>query len=154
MRRDLIAAIVWAPDKGQAMGDTTTASDAAVHGQLIENGSEKIVLALPGTDYQLHLVVTGRVAVEAGKRVTGRVLARAKRVDVVGTGGRFIEPVYGRPRRVQGRIAETDASANTITVQCACPIVCELTVGQRASEFELGQLVSFDVEPGARFEPM
>jgi len=135
------------------MGNTATANRSMVHGQLIEAGPEQIVLGLPGTDYQLHLVVSGPVSGEVGGRVAGRIRAKARRVDVVRTGGRYIEPVYGRPRRVQGRIIETDVAANTITVQCGCAMVCELMAGQKASDFSTGQLVSFDVERGATFVP-
>jgi len=84
--------------------------------------------------------------------VTGTIFCRAKRVDVVPSGGRFIEPVYGRPRRLQGRISEINPKANTITVDAGCPFVCEVTVGQKAPSFQVDQLVSFDVERGARFE--
>src|SRR5690606_12854034 len=88
-----------------------------------------------------------------GRRVAGRIYARAKRVDIVRVGGRYIEPVYGRPRRLQGRVVAIDAEANAIAVHCACPIICTLTApGQSAEQFTLGQLVSFDVERGARFE--
>ena len=61
--------------------------------------------------------------------------------------------MIGRPRRVQGRIVETDTARNTITVDAAAPFVCRLTDHrQRASDFEPGQFVSFDVLSGSTFE--
>ncbi len=131
---------------------TTLQDPAIVHGRLAERGEDRIVLTLPGTDYRLHLRVDRPIDLPLNERIAGRIFARARRVDVVGTGGRYIEPVYGRPRRLQGRITATDPQANTITVYCGCPFVCELTANQRANQFAVGQMVSFDVERGARFE--
>lgn len=115
---------------------------------------EMAVLRTPGTDYRLHLVVAPSVDTPVGERVTGLVKARAKRVDVVPSGGRYIEPVFGRPRRVQGTVVGGDASANTLHVHCgACLMIAELTdPRQKPADFRLHQLVSFDVERGARFE--
>lgn len=113
-----------------------------------------IALNLPGTDYQLHLAVTSAPATNAQKRVTGKVVAQAKRIDVVNTGGVFIEPVIGRPRRLQGRIIAQDASANTLTIKAVVPFICKLDANQKADTFPIGALVSFDIERGARFEPM
>jgi len=112
-----------------------------------------IVLALPGTDYRHHLVAEGPVGVEPGRRLAGRIYTRAQRVDIVRAGGRFVEPVFGRPRRVQGRVLAIAPAANTITVHASCPITCELTARQSPRDFQIGQLVSFDVERGARFAP-
>ena len=130
-----------------------TQTGSTVTGTLSEVRDELIVLVLPGSDYRLHLAAANPPGT-AGKRISGRIFARAKRVDVIRSGGRYIEPLFGRPRRVQGRIIETDPAANTITVQAACAVTCELTMNQTASQFKPGQMVSFDVERGARFEPM
>lgn len=112
-----------------------------------------IILGLYNSEYKLHLIPTGEISAPVGKRILGVIRAEAKRVDIVKSGGKYIEPVMGRPRRVQGRIVETDNSRNTITVAAAAPIVCRLTDHrQRASDFEPGQFVSFDVLDGASFE--
>jgi hypothetical protein len=128
-----------------------------VQGVLLEKSPDTIVLGLPGTDYKLHLAVDDAGAAhlpELGKPLTGRISARAKRVDKVRSGGRYIEPIMGRPRRIQGRISAIDAHAMTITVWCGCPFTCVLTMNQKAADFAVGDLVSFDVERGARFEPI
>jgi len=124
-----------------------------VCGRLESQSAGMIELSLPGTDYRLSLATAGEVKPDAVGQVCGRIRARARRVDVIRAGGRYIEPVFGRPRRLQGSVMAVDAGANTITVYCGCPFICELTApGQRAEKFEVGQLVSFDVERGARFE--
>lgn len=112
-----------------------------------------IVIGLYNTEYRLHLLPVGEITAEPGSRILGAIRAEAKRVDVVKTGGKYVEPVYGQPRRVQGKVIETDTSRNTLTVDAAAPFVCRLTDHrQRASDFEAGQFVSFDVLSGASFE--
>lgn len=133
---------------------TTTATDPSlVTGTLAELHDDGIVLTLSDSDYRIHLATKGRLDAAEGKRVTGRIHAEALRVDIAGSGGRFIEPVYGRPRRVQGRIVAADPDANTITVKAACPVVCELThVNQTANDLPVGAIGTFDVRAGAKFE--
>ncbi len=134
------------------MSNTTTASPLA-KGTLVQQSEGKIVLGLPGSEYQLHLLTDAALTPSVTGKITGTITAEAQRVDKTqnGTGGRFIEPVYGRPRRIQGRITATDTAANTITVFAACPVVCSFATDQSASDFEVGQTVTFDVKPGAKF---
>ena len=114
-----------------------------------------LVVSFPNTSYRLRLEPAGgveRFQACVGKRVLGRIHARAKRVDVVGAGGRYVEPVHGRPRRVQGSVLGVSEKGNTITVGAGAPLVCALTdPRQKAAMFEPGQFVSFDVERGATF---
>mgnify|MGYP006275232361 CR=1 FL=1 len=120
-----------------------------------EIADDKVVLHPPGTDYRLHLVLDRPLQADVGDRVEGVVRARAKRVDVVPSGGRYVEPGYGRPRRAQGMVVGGDAASHALKVHCGgCLMLAELTdPRQRLSDFKLHQLVSFDVERGARFEP-
>jgi len=105
------------------------------------------------TDYRLRLLPIGPTTAKVGERREGYIAADAKRVDVVNSGGRYVEPVIGRPRRVQGTVVAVDAGSNTIAVNAGMPIICRLTdPRQRASDFEKGDFVSFDVMRGATFE--
>lgn len=136
------------------MSETATAGPVA-SGRLDEQKDGAIVLAVPGTDYRLHLAVDAALPAAAGSRVRGTIRGVARRIDTMPSGGRFIEPVHGRPRRVQGRVIGTDPGAGTILVQAGVPI--SVQVGdprQQASQFAVGDLVAFDVERGARFLPM
>lgn len=111
-----------------------------------------VTLSFPNTNYQTTLNVAGDVKADIGRKVIGVIRAEAKRVDVVRTGGRFIDPVYGMPRRVQGMIVSADNTANTITIHAGVPVVCKLTdQRQRAVGFEPGQLVCCEIKPGATF---
>ena len=110
------------------------------------------VLSYANTDYQLHLVPEGEIAARPGSRTIGIISARAKRIDVCGTGGRYVEPVMGTPRRVQGSIIRVDAASNEIVVHAGVPVhVTPTDPRQKASDFEVGQFVTFGVENGASY---
>lgn len=107
-------------------------------------------LSFPNTSYILYLLPTGPVSVEPGDKVFGTISARARRVDVVPSGGQFVEPVIGRPRRVQGRVVAKEG--DKIVVDAGVPIHCLLTDGrQHVGDFHVGDMVSFDVLDGASF---
>jgi hypothetical protein len=120
-----------------------------------------LVFHIPGSQYQIHLRQEGPLSAQVGKRISGVINASARRVDVTVQGGRFIEPVIGRPRRIQGVVIAQDAPAGTITVDCGgsaavdgpgLPVVCKLTdPRQKADQFAIGTLVGFDVLDGATF---
>ncbi len=126
---------------------------SVARGTLAERHADRIVLALPGTDYRILLATAGAVTAEVGKRVRGVIRAQARRIDVVTTGGRYVEPVYGRPRRVQGAVLAIDSDSDTLTVSVhdGAPIVVKPDGRQRAGDFRAGQFVSMDVLPGATF---
>ena len=115
--------------------------------------SDHIVLSFADTNYEMHLVPTQPIAAQVGKRIRGVIRAQARRIDIVQTGGRYVEPVYGRPRRIQGQIIATDLPGSTVTVAAPMPIVCRTDARQRAGDFQIGDFVSFDVAPGATFSP-
>jgi hypothetical protein len=111
-----------------------------------------VVLTFPNTSYEMHLVPSGDVRTPLGKRIIGTIRARARRIDVVESGGRYVEPVYGRPRRVQGSVLAVDSDA--VVVDAGVPIRCTPTdPRQKPADFSPGQFVSFDVLDGAIFTP-
>lgn len=113
-----------------------------------------ITFEIPTSNYKLHLIPTAPVTVAAGKRLIGTVTVQARRVDETKTGGRFIEPVYGRPRRVQGNIVAVDEGANIIVVNAGVPVHIKLTdPRQKAADFTVGQFVGMDVLDGGTFTP-
>lgn len=114
-----------------------------------------VVIEFPNTEYELHLVTTGPVTTPVGKRIVGEVHARARRLDVVNTGGKYVEPLYGRPRRVQGRVVATDPARRIVVVDAGgTPIHLTLTdARQSPARFNRGDLVSCDVLDGATFTP-
>ena len=113
---------------------------------------EFLKLTFPNTSYELHVLPAGPIATPPGKRIIGTIRARARRIDTVETGGRYIEPVYGRPRRIQGTVIAIAGDA--IVVDAGVPIhVTPTHPNQKASDFREGQFVSFDALDGATFTP-
>jgi hypothetical protein len=114
-----------------------------------------VVLGILNTSYQLHLIPTGdpaSIKLAIGKRLVGTVKCQARRVDITGTGGRYLEPVVGRLQRVQGSIVAVAGDA--IVVNAGIPIHATPTApGQSAASFQVGQFVTFDVMEGATFTP-
>lgn len=138
------------------MAETTTpsAADRSIATGVVREASEdRIVLSIPGTDYLLHLAPTKPVTTPMGKRVRGTIRCQAKRIDAIKTGGRYIEPVEGRPRRVQGRVLSVNDIDDSIVVSAGAPVICRTDERQKASQFRVGQMVSMDVLAGATFTP-
>lgn len=105
---------------------------------------EVIIFAIANTSYEVHLSPRGPVTAEAGKRLVGTIRAAARRVDVVGTGGRYIEPVEGKPRRMQGTVIRAEGAE--LLVDATVPVHVTLTdARQKAGDFEAGVMVAFDL---------
>lgn len=137
---------------------TTPIAPTLARATLLEAGPvtagkpEFIVLGFANTNYRMRLTPTAPIATQVGKRITGTIHAKAKRIDVVGTGGRFVDPVFGEPRRVQGRVITVQGPE--VLVHAGMPIGATPTdPRQSAGEFRVGQFVSFDIEPGVSFTP-
>ncbi|QNN20777.1 hypothetical protein HED60_00340 [Planctomycetales bacterium ZRK34] len=114
---------------------------------------DKVVVQIPGTNYQLHLKTTGTVEPTPQGRVRGVIRCSVWKVDFVSAGGAYIEPVYGRPRRVQGHVIGSLESGNSIIVDVQNqPIVADLPDRWQASEIAEGTKVGLDVYEGATFE--
>jgi hypothetical protein len=124
-----------------------------------------LVLTVPGTLYKLHLIPEAGFAASKGARLKGRIVSDTRRVDKVDGGGRFVEPLVGRIRRVQGTVISTDSAANTITVECGGgtvpgfeqALVLTAKLGdarQKAADFAPGQLVCFDCPGESRWAGM
>lgn len=109
-------------------------------------------VSFPNSSYELHLVPVSPISTAPGKRIIGTIHAKARRIDTVGSGGRYVEPVAGRPRRVQGVVISIDSGQ--VIVDAGVPIHCTPTDPRQAAEqFQAGQFVSFDVLDGATFTP-
>lgn len=110
-----------------------------------------VKFSVPNTSYELHLRSSGAITAQPGKKLIGIVRAQARRIDITTTGGQFIEPVMGRPRRVQGTVIAVVNGA--VVVDAGIPIHCSPTdARQTADQFSQGQFVGFDVLDGATIE--
>ncbi len=132
----------------------SSVASQAVRGTLVEIGADRIVLGIPGTDYRLHLNVHRSVEAKVGSHIAGRIEVHARRVDVTHTGGQFIDPVYGRPRNIQGCVMETGLEHSMMVVKAVVPLHVRVRPPQKPSDFEVGSIVHFAVDPGAVFVPV
>ena len=114
----------------------------------------KIILAIPATDYQIHLVCNGTTAAHIGKRIQGVIHVKALRMHKASAGGSFIEPIYGHPRVVQGRVVAIDLSQNRLLCEVVVPMWVEPFDGQSATDFNAGDMVNFYAQSGATFTPV
>ncbi|MBN8598188.1 MAG: hypothetical protein J0L78_10995 [Planctomycetes bacterium] len=122
------------------------------HGIGDSNGAEHVVISIPDTSYELHLVPTAPVTSKPGNRIIGTVRVSARRIDEVKSGGRYLEPVFGRPRRVQGTVIAIEPDA--VVVNAGVPVWVKPTdARQSAANFAVGQFVSFDALDGGTFTP-
>lgn len=125
-----------------------------VSGVVDEVHADWIQVRVPGTNYRLRLVPAEGLSVAVGDKIEGVIRAQALRMDVIPAGGRFIEPVQGRPRRVQGRIVGGNVDRNEVYIKAGPGVVVTPMAPQRASDFSIGQIVSFDVREGSTIESM
>lgn len=137
---------------GEAAGVSDPTTSPVIAGVVDQVHEEWVQVRLPGTDYRLRLVPEQGAVLSPGQKVEAVVRAEALRMDVIPAGGRYIEPVQGRPRRVQGRVIGGNVSKNEVYVKAGPGIVVTPMAPQRASDFSIGQMVSFDVRPGATMQ--
>jgi len=131
-----------------------TIAEGVFRGRARSRDGEAIILARPGTDYRVELIPASPVDAEPGARLRGEIRVQAARMDVIATGGKYIEPVDGPPRRVAGRIIAIDERANLVHVDAGpFPVACKPHKLQQASQFRVDQLVTMGVSPGAEFHP-
>ncbi len=116
-----------------------------------------VVLTVPNTDYRIHLMPAGDdlSAFEArlGQKVIGIIRVDAKRIDRVGAGGRYVEPVLGRPRRVQGMVRAVTEDAVVVGSGNGLSLHLRPTApGQSAGQFTTDDFVTCGVTDTATFE--
>ncbi len=137
--------------------EPATHADADICRAVLESKSDDlVVLSLPGTSYRLHFkptVPASAIMTAEGKRIRGRVCGKAQRIHPAQAGGRFIEPIYGHPRIVQGTVASVDAAGNRLLVEMVIPVWFSLERGQSANEFAVGQMINMYIESGMTFTP-
>ncbi len=114
---------------------------------------------MPRYEYKLDLVFDGDAAALAalagreGKRLSGVIRGKAQRMWAARAGGCFIEPIWGHPRIVQGRVLATDLERNAVLLDLVVPAWFDLDASQSAAEFQTGDMLNFYVESGVRFTP-
>ena len=136
----------------QAAAPSSPTTPPVISGVIEEVHADWVQVRVPSTDYRLRLVPGQGISTSVGDKIDGVIRAQALRMDVIPAGGRYIEPVQGRPRRVQGRVIGGNVSLNEVYVKAGPSLIITPMAPQRASDFSIGQMVSFDVRNGATIE--
>ena len=109
-------------------------------------------LGFPNTSYQMSLLPEGEITAMPGKQIVGAIHAQATRIDSISAGGRFVDPVMGRPRRVQGRVVAVSGDTNEVIVSAGVPVHLHPTdKRQKATDFHQGDFITCGVLDGAVF---
>ena len=118
----------------------------------VENGT--ITLRVPGMNYRNSFAIKGNGdGLSPGSRVHGTIHAPAWKVDRVELGGNYVEPLFGRPRRMQGTILAVNPASNELTVRVGYDATVKLPEKYRAADFQVGQRVGWDNIDVPTFEP-
>lgn len=103
-----------------------------------------VTLAVAGANYRNSFQLAGDTKLQVGQTVRGTIHAPAWKIDRVELGGNYVEPLYGRPRRMQGTISAVDAAGNELTVQVGYEVTVKLPDRYRAADYAVGTRVGWD----------
>ncbi len=115
-----------------------------------ENG--QITLKVPGQNYRNAFAYAGE-ALTPGSRVAGTISCSAYKAEAVSDGGNYVEPLLGRPRRMQGRVLEQHLGDNALTVEVGYPVRVKLPAHQAAAAFAVGSRIGWDNVAIPTFSP-
>ncbi len=133
---------------------TDTQQDARVaEVRLVDRDDDFVHVTMDRTSYRVQLLLQGELEATIGRRIHGIIRVNVWKVDFVSPGGAYIEPVLGRPRRVQGRVVAHQDDRNGIVISVSgCPITADLPERWQKVDVPIGTLVAVDVYEGAVFE--
>jgi hypothetical protein len=133
---------------------TGVSKPSQARGKVAEIKPGGVVFKPAGTTYELHLGLSNGVpyAGPLESVVSCTIGVRARKVYTVPSGGNFIQPIYGPPRVIQGRVRAIDG--NRIVVHAGTPIVVTLPEDEHAIDLNNGgiaegALVNVIAFPGA-----
>ena len=109
--------------------------------------NDLVTLAVPNANYKNSFKlagVPGSSLPAPGHPVRGKILAPAWKAESVELGGNYVEPLYGRPRRMQGTILSIDAASNELTVQVGYEVTVKLPEKYKAESFAVGDRIGWD----------
>jgi hypothetical protein len=130
-------------------------TDFPARGKVIAIEARIVVFTPENTNYELRLEADGPLdGAQVGVITTGIIRVAARKLWTVPSGGNFIEPIFGPPRKIQGRIRYLDD--DQMVVQAGTPIVVALPADPSAYDLvrgplSVGSLVNVSIFPGATF---
>lgn len=134
----------------------TTVLDFPAHGKIIGVKDDHVVFQPAGTSYELQLrPVAGRYDGALNVPLQAYIRVVARKLYTVSSGGNFIQPIFGPPRILQGRVRSI--SDRQIVLHAAVPVIVELPTDPAAmdlnsGEFAVNSMVNVVALPGATIE--
>lgn len=99
-----------------------TASSLTAKGKVLRNEGDHVVFQPTNTNYELHLKA-GNYAGPVGVPVGCTVKVTARKVYSVSSGGGFIQPIFGPPKIIQGRVVSIEGQTMLIHAAGAAVVV-------------------------------
>ena len=131
------------------------ATDFPAVGKILSRDDTSILFSPQNTTYELKLESPNYDG-PVGPRTEGFITVTARKIYTVPSGGNFIQPIFGPPRIIQGRVKYLDEKE--MVVQAGAPIIVQLPAQEDAYDLASGDLtvaslVNVVALPGARFAP-
>jgi len=114
-------------------------NDFTARGKIIEVRDRIVVFQPSATNYQLYLEFAGDgVPPISAQPIDCLIRVDARKVYTVPSGGNFIQPIFGPPRIIQGRVKYADD--RTLVVHAGAPIICQLPAAESAIDLSEGKI--------------
>ena len=132
-----------------------SANDFVAVGRVVSVEDNAVVFHPLNSNYEWKLATASRYDGPVNERIECRLYVRARKLYTVPSGGNFVQPIFGPPRIIQGRIKHLEEG--TMVVHGGAPFVVELPEDEAAYDMgrgflAVGGLVNVVALPGARFE--
>ncbi len=114
--------------------------------------NDLITLRIPGTNYRNTFKFAGAGGLAPGVKVFGAIHVPARKAEAISDGGNYVEPLFGRPQRMQGLVLTQDLQKNELVVQVGYEVTVQLPADQNVSEFPVGSRVGWDNADWPMFE--
>lgn len=131
-------------------------TDFPARGKVISVEDDRVVFAPSNTSYQLELLTpNGRYDGPVDTLIECVMRAVARKMYTVSGGGGWIEPIFGKPRIIQGRTRHIDD--RYIVVYAGAPFLIKYPEGQGSVSLSEGVIrpgimINATILPGMTFE--
>jgi hypothetical protein len=132
-------------------------NDYPARGRVKRIDGDSVVFIPTGTNYELHLNGgEGTFSGPIDKPIDAVIRVTARKIWTVPSGGNFIQPIFGSPRIIQGRVKWLDD--RRMVVSAGTNFLVELPPSEEAvalanGAVEVGSMVNVTALPGATLAP-
>jgi len=128
-------------------------TDFPAVGKVLSRDESSLIFNPQNSNYELKLQIANYDG-PIGQRVEGFITVSARKIYTVPSGGNFIQPIFGPPRIVQGRVRYLDETQ--MVIQASAPIIVVLPTDIHAFDLASGDLMVGSLAnvvglPGAKF---